>query len=216
MSGFLGTGAPFSSDLNLLVQLAMGVLLLVGMVLARKRRYRLHQYCQSSVMLLNLVLIGFIMVPAFIGSVAPEVPQHLGTAATAVPVAHAALGLIAELLGLFVVLVAGTRIVPRHFRFRRYKVWMRTTLAIWWLVLLVGFGTYYEWYLGPSAGLPVAGVNHERHEAPDGAEGGQQRFAGQQRVRDMIPRAPAVFALAGTLNRTTNPSAVVRAELRNH
>jgi hypothetical protein len=70
---------------------------------------------------------------------------------------------VAELLGLFVVLVAGTRIVPRRFRFRPYKVWMRTTLAIWWLVLLVGVGTYYEWYLGPSAGLPVARVNHERH-----------------------------------------------------
>jgi uncharacterized membrane protein YozB (DUF420 family) len=186
MSGFLGTGAPFSSDLNLLVQLAMGVLLLVGMVLAQKRQYRLHQYCQSSVVLLNLVLIGFIMAPAFIGSVAPEVPRHLGTAANAVPVAHAALGLAAELLGLFVVLVAATKIVPRRFRFRRYKVWMRTTLALWWLVLLVGVGTYYEWYLGPSAGLPVAGINRQRQGAPGAERGWQTEKPGHAERVDAI------------------------------
>lgn len=170
MSGFLGTGAPFSSDLNLVVQLAMGVTLLAGLVLARKRQYRVHKYCQASVMLLNLVLIGFIMAPAFVGGVAPEVPRNLGMAANAVPLVHAALGLAAELLGLFVVLVAATRIVPPRLRFRKYKVWMRTTLVLWWLVLLVGVGTYYEWYLGPATGLPEAGVRYQRTGTPDRAD----------------------------------------------
>src|SRR4029079_14537372 len=36
---------------------------------------------------------------------------------------------------------------------RRYKPWMRTTLTLWWAVILIGVGTYYEWYI---AGSPKA------------------------------------------------------------
>ena len=65
MHGFLGTGATFWADLNLVIQIAMGVALLVGMALARRQHFRAHMVCQSSVMLLNLVLICVIMLPAF-------------------------------------------------------------------------------------------------------------------------------------------------------
>jgi len=63
MNGFLGTGATFRADLNLVVQIAMGVALLVGMRLARKKNFRAHKYCQSAVMILNLLMIFLIMVP---------------------------------------------------------------------------------------------------------------------------------------------------------
>ena len=62
-----------------------------------------------------------------------------------------ALGAAAEALGIYIVLVAGTNVVPERFRFRRYKLWMRTELLLWWSVLLLGITTYYVWYLG--AGL---------------------------------------------------------------
>ena len=39
-AGFLGTGATFAADFNLIVQLLMGVALLLGMILARRRHYR--------------------------------------------------------------------------------------------------------------------------------------------------------------------------------
>ena len=65
MNGFLGTGATLYADLNLLVQLLMGVGLLIGMMLARKKNFRAHKYCQSSVMLLNLVMIALVMAPSF-------------------------------------------------------------------------------------------------------------------------------------------------------
>jgi hypothetical protein len=41
----------------------MGLALMAGMVLARRRHYRAHAFCQSAVVLLNLVTIGLIMVP---------------------------------------------------------------------------------------------------------------------------------------------------------
>ena len=47
--GFLGTGAPFGADLNLVVQLIMGVALIAGALLARQKRYTGHGICQTAV-----------------------------------------------------------------------------------------------------------------------------------------------------------------------
>ena len=151
MNGFLGTGATFRADLNLVVQIAMGLMLLVGMVLARKRKYNAHKYCQSSVMVLNLVMIFLIMAPSFSKQVQPQVPGGLKEAYYAVPYVHALLGAAAELLGLYIVLVALKRLVPKKLRFKRYKPWMRTELVLWWIVVLIGVGTYYVWYIAPSS-----------------------------------------------------------------
>jgi plastocyanin/uncharacterized membrane protein YozB (DUF420 family) len=144
--GFLGTGATLSADINLLIQLAMGCMLLVGMWLARKKRFVAHKYCQSSVMLLNLVMIGIIMYPSFHRQVGPRLGAIGGDFYLAVATVHAGLGAIAELLGLYIVLVAA-KLLPRKLRFKRYKPWMRTELALWWMVILIGIGTYYTWYV---------------------------------------------------------------------
>jgi uncharacterized membrane protein YozB (DUF420 family) len=150
LSGFLGTGAPFSADLNLVLHIAMGLALLAGMLLARRRLYRAHAYCQSAVLLLNLPLIALIMAPSFHQQVQPALPGGLHLSYVAVATVHAAIGVAAQLLGLFVILVAGTRLIPERWRFTRWKVWMRTTLVLWWIVLLFGIGTYYYWYMAPS------------------------------------------------------------------
>jgi Ca2+/H+ antiporter len=71
MSGFLGTGATFEADLNLIVQLIMGVALLAGVVLAKQKRYTAHGICQTTVLLLNLLMIGLVMWPSFQQQVKP-------------------------------------------------------------------------------------------------------------------------------------------------
>jgi hypothetical protein len=53
--GFLGTGAPFGADLNLVVQLIMGVSLAIGAPLARQKRYRAHGICQTTGAFLEFV-----------------------------------------------------------------------------------------------------------------------------------------------------------------
>ncbi len=63
--GFLKTAAPFKTDLVLTMEVVMGAALLAGIVLARRGYYRAHAWCQSGVVLLNLVLIAFIMAPSF-------------------------------------------------------------------------------------------------------------------------------------------------------
>jgi plastocyanin len=128
------------------------------MALARRGNYRAHKYCQSSVMILNLVMIFLIMAPSFHKQVQPQVPGGLKEAYYLVPYIHATLGTIAEVLGLYIVLVAATKLLPKKLRFRRYKPWMRTELALWWLVILIGVSTYYIWYIMASKPAAPAAV----------------------------------------------------------
>jgi uncharacterized membrane protein YozB (DUF420 family) len=156
--GFLGTAAPMAADRALVIEIGMGLALLVGAVLARRRHYRAHGWCQSIVVLLNLVLIIQFMVPSFRHQVFPGIPGDLGDIHYAIAMAHGALGTIAELFALYVVLAAGTTILPRRLRFSRFKRWMRMALALWLITLLSGIATYVQWY-----GLPLrAGVTRFR------------------------------------------------------
>lgn len=149
MRGFLGTPAGFSADLNLVVQIAMGIALLAGALLARSKRYSAHGACMSAVLLLNLVIIALVMWPSFHKLVLPRIPVRLGRRYYAVATIHGALGAAAELFGLYILLVAGTEVLPARWRFRRWKLWMRVELAMWWVVLVSGIGTYYLWYGTP-------------------------------------------------------------------
>ena len=149
VNGFLSTGAPFAADVNLIVQLAMGGALVAGVVLARKKRYRARGACQTTVLLLNLWMIGFAMWPSFGLQIAPHLPKVFHTAYYMIAAFHAALGIAAELLGIYIVLVAATKLLPPSLRFTQWKRWMRIELALWLLALMCGIGTYYEWYVAP-------------------------------------------------------------------
>jgi uncharacterized membrane protein YozB (DUF420 family) len=145
--GFLGTAAPRYADLVLLLEIAMGLALLIGAVLARKGKFRVHAWCQSAVVLLNLAIVVLLMIPSFYVHVSRNIPAKLGKAYYALPTAHAALGSITEIAGLYILLAAGTNFVPQRFRMTNYKLWMRSVLALWWLVLLLGLATYVRWYV---------------------------------------------------------------------
>jgi hypothetical protein len=145
--GFLGTAARWSVDLTLLLELGMGVGLLFGALLARMRLFRLHALCQSAIVLLNLALIALTMVPSFRLQVGPVLPSKLGKSYYSIATAHAALGSVAELAGLYLLLAAGTNLFPEKLRLIRYKLWMRSVLVLWWFVLLLGITTYARWHL---------------------------------------------------------------------
>src|SRR6266699_3436910 len=111
------------------------------------RAYRLHAVCQSAIVLLNLAVIALAMFPSFHHQVSPQLPGKIGKPYYALASAHAALGVIAEIGGLYILLAAGTSLLPRRLRLTRYKFWMRIVLAAWWLVLLLGLATYARWYV---------------------------------------------------------------------
>jgi uncharacterized membrane protein YozB (DUF420 family) len=149
MKGFLGTGATFGADLNLVVQLMMGVGLAAGALLAKQKRYRAHGICQTTVLLLNLLMIGLVMWPSFQQQVKPALPKVFHKWYYTTATIHAVLGIAAELLGLYVVIVAGTNVLPRWLRFKHWKLWMRAELVLWVVVLVSGVGTYCAWYVAP-------------------------------------------------------------------
>ena len=145
--GFLGTAAPACADVTLLLEIGMGVGLLIGAVLARRRRFRGHAWCQSAIVLFNFGVIILTMIPSFRVHVSPKIPLKLGKAYYALATVHAALGTITEIAGLYILLAAGTDVLPEKFRITKYKAWMRTVLVLWWFVLFLGFATYGRWYV---------------------------------------------------------------------
>jgi uncharacterized membrane protein YozB (DUF420 family) len=147
--GFLGTGATFGADLNLIAQLIMAVALTAGALLTKRKRYRAHGICQTTVLLVNLLMIGLVMWPSFQQQVKPALSKSVHKWYYGAATIHAALGVVAELLGLYIVVVAGTNILPRWLRFEDWKWWMRTELLLWAVVLVAGVGTYCAWYVAP-------------------------------------------------------------------
>jgi uncharacterized membrane protein YozB (DUF420 family) len=139
--------APPYANLTLLLEIAMGGGLLIGALLARRRRFRGHALCQSVITLLNFVVIVVTMIPSFRAHVSPKIPLKLGKAYYALATAHGALGSVTEIAGLYILLAAGTNVLPHNIRVTEYKLWMRSLLVLWWLVLLLGLATYGRWYV---------------------------------------------------------------------
>jgi hypothetical protein len=145
--GFLGTAAPRCADLVLLLEIGMGLGLLLGALFVRMRRFRAHALCQSAIVLLNAAIIALVMLPSFRVHVSPKIPLKLGKAYYALATAHAALGSVVECGGLYILFAAGTKLLPEKLRITRYKLWMRSVLLGWWVVLLLGLATYARWYI---------------------------------------------------------------------
>jgi uncharacterized membrane protein YozB (DUF420 family) len=142
-NGFLGRGAPFGADLNILVQVGVGLLLLVGVGLARRGRYRGHGICQSTAFVVALTMTILWMVPAFHAIHADALGRGVVNRVTVTVGVHVALGTAAMLMGVWVLLVAGTPLIPARLRFQNYKLWMRTLLTLWGVALFLGVATYW-------------------------------------------------------------------------
>lgn len=130
----------------LVVELAIGAVLIVGMFVVRAGHVRAHKWLQSSMVLVNIPIVLTVMVPAYLEYVLPDLADEFAEPAYWVPTVMLVAGLVAELVGIYILLVAGTNWLPERFRFRRYKLWMRAELALWWTVLLAGITTYLVWY----------------------------------------------------------------------
>ncbi|MCI4344321.1 MAG: hypothetical protein L3J87_01680 [Thermoplasmata archaeon] len=152
MTYLFSASAPVVSDAVLVFELAVGALLLFGGYLARRGRIRLHMYLQSSMVLVNVPVVLAWMVPQYLDYVLPGLPGEIGQPFYLVPTLMLVAGAAAEALGIYILLVAGTTVIPERFRFRRYQLWMRSELVLWWGVLIAGFSTYYVWYLSPATG----------------------------------------------------------------
>ena len=147
IAAFFETAAPRGANVVLVLEMAMGIGLLLGAWLACRGRFRQHAWCQSTIVLLNFAVVAAMMVPSFRVHVLPRIPAKLGKAYYALATTHGALGTVTGLAGLYILLSAGTSVMPEKLRITKYKVWMRSVLALWWVTLLLGMATYTRWYV---------------------------------------------------------------------
>jgi uncharacterized membrane protein YozB (DUF420 family) len=160
----LSTIAMSPAAANLALEFLMVLGLSLGMFLARRKHFRVHGWLQATLVLLNIVLIATIMLPSYRRQVVPHLRLSFRDSYYGIASLHAPLGLAAELLALYVVLVAGTSVLPKWLRFPNYKPWMRATLGLWWLAFLLGCGTYCVWYVRVSENAAAARQSSTREK----------------------------------------------------
>jgi plastocyanin len=154
--GFLGTNATLLSDLSLVFGVGVALLLTLGMVMARRRKFTVHRWIQSSAVSLNVLQVGLIMIGSFARSAAPGIPARLGEGYYAIAAAHGLAGSLALLFGVFVAL-RGNELVPGPLRFHNFKLFMRTAYGAYMAVTLLGVWVYVTWYTGsPRESAPLA------------------------------------------------------------
>ncbi len=151
MGALFGTPAPTTSDLVALFEVAVAAALLTGMFAVRAGHIRFHKYLQSSMVLVNIPVVLSWMVPQYLANVLPDLASEYTQPYYLLPTVALVVGAVAEALGVYILLVAGTNWVPEAWRFRRYKLWMRTELGLWWTIVILGLVIYYVWYVVPKA-----------------------------------------------------------------
>lgn len=144
--GFLGTTAPFRSDITLVLIIVTAILFTIGWRLAVQKRYQIHRWVQTVTAILNAIIVVISMVTIFIQVILPGVPGKLLQGSYGVTTLHALVGAIGVLLGLFVVLRAND-LMPKSLRFSNYKLFMRTSYIIYMLSTLGGITVYIFVYI---------------------------------------------------------------------
>jgi uncharacterized membrane protein YozB (DUF420 family) len=144
--GFLGTRAPFLSDLTLILILLTAILFTIGWQLARHKHFEAHRWVQTSAASLNAVVVLVVMIRSFVVHILPGIPGKLLQGDYGVTTVHALVGATGLLLGIFVVLRANG-LVPQAMRFKKYKPFMRTAYALYMAATLFGVIVYTEAFI---------------------------------------------------------------------
>ena len=143
--GFFGPGVLIA-DINLACEILLVLGLTFGFLLARKGKIEAHRVNQTTWVLVNAALVVFIMASSLqdvkLKSIADLADLRIG-----VTWLHALLGTLAVAAGIWLVLQMND-LLPQRFHVSWWKNLMRLTLAGYWAVALLGFATYYFWYVG--------------------------------------------------------------------
>jgi hypothetical protein len=99
--------------------------------------------CQSVGFVAAVLMTALWMIPALRAIHADALGRAVVNRVTVAVAAHVVVGTAALLLGAWVVLVAGTPLVPERLRFSNYKRWMRTLLTVWWVAIALGLAVYH-------------------------------------------------------------------------
>ena len=142
--GFFGPG-PLIADANLILETILVAGVSYGFVLVRRGNIDAHQINQTTWVALNLGLIALVMAGSM-HDVRIIRAEDLANWRIGVTWLHAAVGTLTALAGLWIVLQMND-VLPRSLHVPFWRILMRAALAGYWLTALLGFLTYYFWYI---------------------------------------------------------------------
>jgi hypothetical protein len=142
--GFFGPG-PLIADANLVLEVFLVTGVSYGFLLARRGNIDAHQLNQTTWVVLNLGLIALVMAGSMQDVTLAKAADLAGWR-VGVTWLHAAVGTLTAAAGLWIVLQMNG-VLPKPLHVEGWKTLMRATLAGYWLTGLLGFATYYFWYI---------------------------------------------------------------------
>lgn len=144
-SGFLLPKSRIGADLSLIVTVVAVVMLTVGVVFARSRRYGAHHWMQTAAVTLNAVPVVFWMIRSLRLFILPGLPGTLSERGHTLAAVHALTGAIGVALGVFIVIRAN-QLFARGESLARYKNVMRVAYVIYLLAAALGVALYVVTY----------------------------------------------------------------------
>jgi len=143
-TGILGTRAGFVADVNLILQITLLVTLCIGALQARRGKPDAHQRLMTVAVIANAAAIVFVMNPSFFRAL-PLALQDATSARSWTMWPHMVVGLLAELLGVYVV-IRGNVAATAPSGWPNMKSTMIITWLLWVAAVLGGIVLYFVWY----------------------------------------------------------------------
>ena len=145
MTGIFTANSHLGADVNLILQIVMLLLLIIGLFYKKKRKFKMHGVLMLIAVILHVLTFLVVMGPPFYESF-----NYYITATSDLSVqttlAHAVPGAIAMIMG--IILVVAWAIRPSNVaRCSRLKRLMDVTLLLWLISLLFGIATYFVFYV---------------------------------------------------------------------
>jgi len=150
---------PLGALLNAAAQVVMIVALLFGWRFARVKDFRRHRRVQTTVVMVNWLMILFVMAVAFFGPEVTGNPKSTSDPIVLAEIAHGIVGGLTALSGGYLVFrMVFERALPAWIKVKNFKRMMQITIVVWLLVALGGLGIFAMKYLLPSSAATVAQV----------------------------------------------------------
>ena len=133
MEGFLGTEAPLTSDLSLILTLMFGIVAVIGAINGRRRRISKHCPVMATGALLNWIPVLVVMVPTWVGviqgtaDVPPGIPRVAATG-------HGVIGSVTQLLMTYTV----ARMYWLEDLPPERPIWLMRVTGILWILTVIG------------------------------------------------------------------------------
>ncbi len=144
VGGLFNPNATVQADANLLFQIAIFLLLAAGLLMAKvKRRFPKHGLIMGIALGLHTVSILIIMVPSMLAS--RGLFEDLLAGLALVLFSHAILGILVEILGIYLVALWAANRTNVQACSKRKKM-MQLTLLLWSVELLIGVYVYVLLY----------------------------------------------------------------------